>query len=63
MIKNTRLEILSDKVRMGEPISIFEALEVVEYQEQLEEERDRKNPWKQFIKWFENVKRKINNSK
>jgi hypothetical protein len=34
-IKDKRLDELSDKVRRGTPVSLQEALEVVEYQEQL----------------------------
>ena len=34
-IKDNRLEELSDKVRRGNPISMGEAMEVIEYQEQL----------------------------
>lgn len=51
MEKNIRLELLSDQVRMGVPISFMEALEVVEYQTELQKERDQKNIWKRFIKW------------
>jgi len=36
---NERLETLSDKVRNGEPIHFYEAIEVIEYQEQLKQER------------------------
>lgn len=35
MNKNERLEILSEKVRMGEPIGFQQALEVIAYQERL----------------------------
>lgn len=34
-IKDNRLEELSDKVRRGIPIGMGEAMEVIEYQEQL----------------------------
>ena len=34
-IKDKRLEELSDKVRRGTPVSFIEAMEVIEYQEQL----------------------------
>jgi hypothetical protein len=36
---NTHLEILSDKVRKGEPIGFLEAIAVIEYQERLNQER------------------------
>jgi hypothetical protein len=36
---NTHLEILSDKVRKGEPIGFLEAIAVIEYQERLNQEQ------------------------
>ena len=38
-IKDKRLEELSDKVRRGNPISMLEAMEVIEYQEQLKKNK------------------------
>jgi hypothetical protein len=38
-IKDNRLEELSDKVRKGIPISMVEAMEVIEYQEQLKKNK------------------------
>ena len=38
-IKDNRLEELSDKVRRGIPISMVEAMEVIEYQEQLKKNK------------------------
>ena len=38
-MKDKRLEILSDKVRMGEPIGISDACEVIAYQEELKRKR------------------------
>jgi len=34
-VKDERLEILSEKVRMGEPIEVSEAVEVIEYQQRM----------------------------
>lgn len=51
MERNMRLEELSDKVRMGIPISFSEALEVIEYQETLRAERE-KSIWKRFVHWI-----------
>mgnify|MGYP003334968363 FL=1 len=34
-MKDERLEILSEKVRMGEPIEVSEAIEVIEYQQRM----------------------------
>jgi hypothetical protein len=36
---NERLEMLSEKVRRGQPIDFSEAIEVIDYQEQLKQER------------------------
>ena len=38
-IKDNRLEELSNKVRRGIPISMGEAMEVIEYQEQLKKNK------------------------
>lgn len=38
-ITDKRLEDLSDKVRMGTPISMSEALEVIEYQQMLKKHK------------------------
>lgn len=51
MQKDARLEELSDKVRMGEPIDFCEALEVIGYQEILRKERESKFWWK-LAHWF-----------
>jgi hypothetical protein len=48
---NERLEMLSDKVRKGELISFNEALEVIQYQQQLKENR-KKNSFVSKIKRF-----------
>jgi hypothetical protein len=34
-VKDERLEKLSEKVRMGEPIEVSEAVEVIEYQQRM----------------------------
>ena len=49
-IKDNRLEELSDKVRRGIPVSMGEAMEVIEYQEQL---RKNKLPYiDRILKFF-----------
>jgi hypothetical protein len=50
-MKDERLEMLSNKVRMGQPIDFLEALEVIEYQEQLKLEQ-RKNSFLYKIKKY-----------
>ena len=52
-IKDNRLEELSDRVRRGIPISMEEAMEVIEYQEQL---RKNKLPYIDRILKFFKVK-------
>ena len=52
-IKDNRLEELSDKVRRGIPVSMEEAVEVIEYQEQL---RKNKLPYIDKILKFFKVK-------
>ena len=47
--ENECLEFLSDEVRKGNPIDFFEALEVIEYQEKLKEEKKNKKTFKNFI--------------
>lgn len=48
---DTRLEGLSDKIRMGIPVDFKEALEAIDYQEKLREEREKKL-WFRIKKWF-----------
>jgi hypothetical protein len=43
-MKDDRLEMLSDKVRMGVPIDFSEAIEVIDYQMKLQQER-KNNSW------------------
>lgn len=42
MGKDIRLEMLSDMVRRGEPVSMNEAIEVIEYQRELKRLREEK---------------------
>jgi hypothetical protein len=53
-MKDERLEMLSDMVRKGEPIGFGEALEVIEYQQMLQKERESKKSW--FTKMIEKLK-------
>lgn len=49
---NARLEGISDKIRMGIPVDFMEALEAIEYQEELRKERiaaRRKTLWGRFM--------------
>ena len=43
-MKDERLEMLSDKVRKGVPIDFSEAIEVIDYQMKLQQER-KTNSW------------------
>ena len=53
-MKDERLEMLSDKIRMGQPVGFAEALEVIEYQQMLQKERESKKSW--FTKMIEKLK-------
>ena len=50
-LKNERLEQLSDKVRMGMPIDFTEALEVIEYQENIKKNK-KKSFVRRIVDWF-----------
>ena len=43
-MKDERLEMLSDKVRRGIPIDFHEAIQVIDYQQRLQQER-KNNSW------------------
>jgi hypothetical protein len=53
-MNDKRLEMLSDMVRKGEPIGFAEALEVIEYQQMLQKEKESKKSW--FTKMIEKIK-------
>ena len=54
-MKDQRLEMLSDKVRMGEPIDFSEAIEVIDYQMKLKQERIN-NSWINKMQRFFGIK-------
>ena len=55
-ITDKRLEDLSDKIRRGTPVSMSEALEVIEYQQALHSYRKNKPTIKQRIINFFKIK-------
>jgi hypothetical protein len=58
-MKDDRLEMLSDKVRMGEPIDFAEAIEVIDYQMKLKQERIN-NSWINKVRRFFGMKNEHN---
>jgi DNA-binding transcriptional regulator/RsmH inhibitor MraZ len=50
-MKDERLEMLSDKVRMGVPIDFKEAIEVIDYQMKLQQEQ-KNNSWVYKVRRF-----------
>ena len=50
-MKDERLEMLSDKVRMGVPIDFSEAIEVIDYQMKLKQEL-KNNSWVYKVRRF-----------
>lgn len=57
-MKDERLEMLSDKVRMGEPIDFSEAIEVIDYQMKLKQERIN-NSWVNRVRRFFGIKNEL----
>ncbi len=49
-MKDERLEEISDKIRRGVPVGLFEAIEAIEYQEQLRKKR--RSFWRNLIDFF-----------
>ena len=52
LMKDGRLEILSDMVRKGQPIDFSEAIEVINYQENLKLERKKNSFVYKVKRWF-----------
>jgi hypothetical protein len=49
------LEFLSDKVRKGEPISFLQAVAVINYQEQLRQEREANSLLGRLRSWWRSI--------
>lgn len=49
---DARLEKISDKIRKGELVGMFEAIEAIDYQEALRAERKRNTLWARFVRWL-----------
>ena len=47
-----RLEEISNRIRMGTPVGVIEALEAIEYQALLRKEREEKSVIKKIKRWF-----------
>ena len=58
-MKDDRLEMLSDKVRWGEPIDFCEAIEVIDYQMKLKQEQIN-NSWFNRVRRFFGMKNEHN---
>ena len=58
-MKDQRLEMLSDKVRMGEPIDFADAIDVIDYQMKLKQERIN-NSWVNRVRRFFGMKNEHN---
>ena len=52
LMKDDRLEILSDMVRKGQPIDFSEAMEVINYQENLKLERKKNSFVYKVKRWI-----------
>lgn len=52
MVKDERLEVLSDKIRMGIPVGMAEAIEAIEYQKALQLERKNRTILSKLRAWL-----------
>jgi hypothetical protein len=48
-MKNPHLEMLSEMVRRGEPITMQEAIDVIEYQTELKKQRKDRSWWEAIL--------------
>jgi hypothetical protein len=48
-MKNPHLEMLSEMVRRGEPITMQEAIDVIEYQTELKKQRKNRSWWEAIL--------------
>jgi hypothetical protein len=48
-MKNPHLEMLSEMVRRGEPVTMREAIDVIEYQTQLKKQRKDRSWWEAIL--------------
>lgn len=46
------LERISDMIRQGEPVGLFEALAAIDYQDELRKKRETSGLWFRFKRWF-----------
>ena len=51
-MKNDRLEFISDQIRQGIPVGIYEAIAAIEYQEQLRHEREQNSVFNRMKRWL-----------
>jgi hypothetical protein len=48
-MKNAHLEMLSEMVRRGEPVTMQEAIDVIEYQTELKKQKKRRSWWESIL--------------
>ena len=49
--RDDRLEFISDQIRKGIPVGLYEAIEAIDYQNRLKEYKNKKW-WKKILNWF-----------
>lgn len=54
-MKNEQLEFLSDQIRKGVPVGIYEAIAVIEYQTQLRREREYNSMLNRAKRWIKRI--------
>ena len=50
-MKNDKLEFISDQIRQGIPVGIYEAIAAIEYQEQLRHKREQNSVFNRMNRW------------
>jgi hypothetical protein len=49
-MRNEYLEIISDRIRRGEPVGVIDALAAIDYQHALQKERKENSVWQRLLR-------------
>jgi hypothetical protein len=52
MERDEALEAISDKIRHGEPVGIWEAVAAIDYQKARQRHAAENTPWRRFVRLF-----------
>jgi hypothetical protein len=54
-MRNEYLEIISDRIRRGEPVNVMDALAAIDYQRALQKERKENSVRQRLLRWWRNL--------